>query len=319
MVRWPGTTQPNSSESRHMVSAVDFLPTILDVAKVKHPESLDGRSFATIIKGGSQENREHVIKVYNENAGGSRDPMRAVQTKRYLYLFNPWSNGVRVMATATTGTQTYRQMAKLAETNRKLRDRLLLYKHRVVEELYDVEKDPDCLVNLIASPQHAGELASLRQVLGRWMIKTNDHMLPVFQNRGDPDVRENYVAEKEKEAAKRRQKKKGSQPQKKRQRNLIQLELPKTARAGQKLSVTVRHQIPKKMGEQSIHVTLKGGKIGERINREVIQLTGKGETTIEFVLPAKIKDNQVRVAAFVGKSYPENIQHLNSDPLPVTQ
>ncbi|MEC9094150.1 MAG: sulfatase [Planctomycetota bacterium] len=319
MVRWPGTTRPNTSDSRHMVSAVDFLPTILDVAKVKHPEFLDGRSFARIIQGESQENREQVIKVYNENAGGSRDPMRAVQTRKYLYLFNPWSNGTRVMATATTGTQTYRQMVKLAESNEKLQDRLQLYKHRVVEELYDVEKDPDCLVNLIAAPQHADELAKLRQSLEQWMIQTRDHMLPAFQSRGDPDVRENYVVKKEKEADERRKKKKGNQPPKKRQKKLIQLELPQTVRVGQRLGVTIRHQIPKEMGEQSIHVTLKAGKTAERIKREVIQLTGRGEATVEFVLPEKIKDNQIRVSAFVGTSYPENLQYLNSDPLPVTQ
>ena len=78
--------------------------------------------------------------------------MRAIQTKRFLYLFNPWSNGERVFATATTGTATFRRLAALAETNNKLAARLDLYKHRVPEELYDVVKDPDCLHNLIDSP-----------------------------------------------------------------------------------------------------------------------------------------------------------------------
>ena len=46
------------------------------------------------------------IKEYNENAGGGRHPIRAVETKRYLYLFNPWSDGTRKFKTATTGTAT---------------------------------------------------------------------------------------------------------------------------------------------------------------------------------------------------------------------
>ena len=32
--------------------------------------------------------------------------MRAIQSKEYLYLLIPWSNGSRVFATATNGTRT---------------------------------------------------------------------------------------------------------------------------------------------------------------------------------------------------------------------
>ena len=32
--------------------------------------------------------------------------------------------------------------------------RLDLYRHRVPEELYQVDEDPDCLVNLIEHPDH---------------------------------------------------------------------------------------------------------------------------------------------------------------------
>ena len=205
MVRWPGVTQPGSVDSQHMVSAVDFLPTLLDVAGVAQPEKIDGRSFASLIRGQSQENRDFVIKEYNENAGASRDPMRAIQTKKYLYIFNPWSNGKRVFATATTSTQTYRQMVKLASTSPEMNARLELYRHRVVEELYDVEKDPNCLNNLIHSPAHQPELITLRAKLEKWMVDTGDHMLPVFRNRDDPAAREAYVVAKEAEALQRRQ------------------------------------------------------------------------------------------------------------------
>ena len=42
--RAPWTTQ-------HMVSAVDFLPTLLDVVGLEHPEGMDGRSFAPLLEG----------------------------------------------------------------------------------------------------------------------------------------------------------------------------------------------------------------------------------------------------------------------------
>lgn len=209
VVRWPGVTKPDSIDATHMVSAVDFLPTICDVVGVKTPEGVAGRSFAPLLKGESQDGRDFVIKEYNENAGASRDPMRGVQTQQYLYLFNPWSNGERVMATATTGTATYRRMAQLAKKDNALAARLDLYKHRVPEELYDVANDPDCLVNLIDDPRHTKALAELRGTLETWMKETDDHCLAAFQHRDNPAAREVYVAGKEREAMERRGRKKG--------------------------------------------------------------------------------------------------------------
>ena len=207
MVRWPGVTKAGSVDKQHMISVVDFLPTVLDITGIKHPKRLDGRSYLPLLKGDTQSDREHVIKEYNENSGRSRDPMRAIQTKRFLYLFNPWSNGERVFATATTGTATFRRLAALAETNNKLAARLDLYKHRVPEELYDVVKDPDCLHNLIDSPQYQAELKQLRATLDAELVKSKDPMLEAFRKREDREFVEAYVQQLEKEAGERKRNK----------------------------------------------------------------------------------------------------------------
>ena len=207
MVRWPGVTRPGSVDKQHMISVVDFLPTVLDIIGIKHPKRLDGRSYLPLLKGDTQPSRGHVIKEYNENSGRSRDPMRAIQTKRFLYLFNPWSNGERVFATATTGTATFRRLAALAKTNNKLASRLDLYKHRVPEELYDVVKDPDCLHNLIDSPQHLAELKRLRAKLDAELVKSKDPILEAFRKREDREFVEAYVQQLEKEAGERKRNK----------------------------------------------------------------------------------------------------------------
>jgi N-sulfoglucosamine sulfohydrolase len=207
IVRWPGVTKAGAIDKRHMVSAVDMLPTLLDIAGAKHPKRLDGRSFLPLIKGQKRKGWGHVIKEYNENSGRSRDPMRAIQTKRFLYLFNPWSNGERVFATATTGTATFRRLAALAKTNNKLAARLDLYKHRVPEELYDVVKDPDCLHNLIDSPQYRAELKQLRATLDAELVKSKDPMLEAFRKREDREFVEAYVQQLENEAGERKRNK----------------------------------------------------------------------------------------------------------------
>ena len=210
MVRWPGVTRDGAVDGKHMISAVDMLPTLLDIAGVKHPARLDGRSFLSLIRGNTQTGRDYIFKEYNENAGASRDPMRAVQTKRYLYIFNPWSNSERVFATATTGTVTYRRLVALAKQDKRLAKRLDLYKHRVPEELYDVANDPDCLHNVIDDPKHQAALPALHAELEAWMKRTKDPILEVFQKRGNANFRETYVQKVEKEALERRKKRRGN-------------------------------------------------------------------------------------------------------------
>jgi N-sulfoglucosamine sulfohydrolase len=248
--------------------------------------------------------------------------MRAVETKRHLYIFNPWSNGQRVMATATTGTPTYRRMAELAQTDETLSARHDLYQHRVVEELYDVQSDPDCLVNLIDSPAQQRELARLREALEAWMVDTGDHMLEVFRNREDPAVREGYVQEKEKEADERRkQRRKGNQaqskPRAKKRTDLIALETPESVAVGKPLVVKVRHKLEAALGEQLIHVTLKAGPEAKRVDRQVVKVSGEGVVEVTFDVPQSVPGNVVRFAAFVGPDYAGNLQHLQTDPVPV--
>jgi N-sulfoglucosamine sulfohydrolase len=203
IVRWPGVTKAGAVDDRHMISAVDFLPTVLDLTGLAPPKGLDGRSFLPLLKGQVQDGRDMVFKEYNENAGGNRSPMRAVQTRTHLYLFNPWSNGKRVMATATAGTPTFRRMRELAKTDPKIAARVELIQHRVLEEAYDIARDPDALTNLINDPSSQKEIDRLRAALAAWMKETGDPMLEVFQKRHDPAMREAYMARVTREAAER--------------------------------------------------------------------------------------------------------------------
>jgi N-sulfoglucosamine sulfohydrolase len=196
----PGLTQPDSVDDHSLVSAVDLLPTLIELTGVQHDGKMDGHSFASLLGGGSEGARDFVVKEYNENSGHWRDPMRAIQTQKYLYTFNPWSNGRRIMATATTGTPTYRRMAELAKTDPVIAARHDLYQHRVVEEFFDIEKDPDCLNNLMDSSKHQQALTKLQQDLEQWMVDTRDPMLDVFRHRDDPAARAAFIEAQQAEA-----------------------------------------------------------------------------------------------------------------------
>ncbi|MEA3226073.1 MAG: sulfatase [Planctomycetota bacterium] len=324
IVRWPGRVKPGSVDSRHMISAIDFMPTVLDIAGIDQPPGLQGRSFLPLLLGKTQEGRDYVVKEYNENSGGGRHPMRAVETKKYCYIFNPWANGQRRFRTATQGMQTYKQMVQLAPTDPAIASRLRLFDYRTFEEFYDCENDPDARRNLIDDPRYTREIDRLRKILEQWMVTTSDHCLEAFRNRHDPEAMEEYIRNLELESQQRRakaRKAKGANQQtrtnaRRSGAKLISLSTPRFVRRGQTVTVTVNHKIPADLGEQLIHVTLKE-QAGKRIDRKVVKCRGTAALKMSFAVPANPNLGKVVLAAFIGKDYPHNLQHIVSKPLSV--
>ena len=154
-----------------------------------------------------------MILQYNENSGRSRHPMRGIETQEYLYLYNPWSDGERKFATATTGTSTYRQMVKRANNDGQIKARLNLFDHRVVEELYNVGQDPDCLVNLIDDAAHRTERNQLREQLAVELSRINDPIAPLVAVIDDVTLRQKYMAAEDQRSIRSKQeRKKGRKP-----------------------------------------------------------------------------------------------------------
>lgn len=333
MIRWPGTTKAGAVDDEHLVSTVDLLPTLLDVVGIKSPGGVDGRSFVALLRGEKQAGWDVVFKEHNENAGGQNTPMRAVQTKDWLYIFSPWSNGTRVMGGATAGTVTCRQMRVLAKTDPGVASRIDLFDHRVPEEAYEVRYDPDALTNLISSPTHGTQIKAMEKKMEDWMARTHDPLLEVFRRRGDAAFREAAIKQIEEDTAPRKKGRgkakaatKGESPApapkgkaKKAaataQMKLIELEVPATVTPGQKATVKLKHNLPADLGEKPVQVTLKGAK-EERIERKEVKATGTGVIEVTFDIPAQIAGGKVRFAGLVGKSINDALQHIESKFVP---
>lgn len=324
---WPGVLPEDKVDDRHMVSAVDLLPTLLDLLNIQHPGRMDGRSFAGLLSGGTDESRTWIGKQYHEHSGGNRSPMRAVETRESLYIFNPWSDGERIMATATMGTPTYRRMKELAPSDPALAARLAVINHRTVEEFYDVAADPSCTKNMVgASPAGLSKLGSL---MDAWLAEVSDPILPAFRARSDAAAREAFMDEQfagaraRKEAgAGKRKGARGADPADgaagpgRKMKGLIALKEPEILVAGSPVVVNLRHNLPENMGEQVLTVTLKTG--AKRIDRKTVPAKGKGVARVEFELPPGI-DTTVNFAAFVGEDFKQSPQHVTSKDLPVAE
>jgi N-sulfoglucosamine sulfohydrolase len=203
IVAWPGVAKPGSLDREHIISAVDFMPTILELAKVPAPDGLEGRSFATILSGKHSTDRDRVFTEFNESAGGVPFPMRAVHSKDHVYVFNAWGSGNHDFVCAANWYSAYNIIKKLASTDAAVKERFDHLNHRVVEELYDTRTDPHALTNRIADPAYAEVADSLRREMERWMRDTDDYLLPAFLARADEDELDRFMEQEDAAALKR--------------------------------------------------------------------------------------------------------------------
>lgn len=190
--RWPGTIQAGTVRSDVVVSAVDLLPTLVDLAGGEIPMGLDGRSLAPLVGAGieglepvqSAGGWDHAFVQFGRTSNGTAYPMRAVQGRRFGYVFNAWSDGVKELVRAEhKANGSYQAMLEAAAEDPEVAERVAFLKYRTVEELYDYEADPHALRNLIDDPAHAETRNRLRAELEAWMERTDDPQLDAFRTR----------------------------------------------------------------------------------------------------------------------------------------
>lgn len=184
IVRWPGVVKPGAADRQHFISGVDFFPTVLEALGLPTHDGLDGASFLPLLNGEPQEGRDMVFTQIDMKAGGDAVPMRCVQDEHYGYIYNAWSDGRHWYRNNNEG-MTMKAMNQAAETDRAIAARVKVFRYRAPEELYDLEKDPDCIHNLADSPDHQEVLQKYRETLRAWMVRTGDPLLAAFDHRDD--------------------------------------------------------------------------------------------------------------------------------------
>lgn len=82
ILRWPGQL-PAGHTCNALVSAYDFLPTLLDLLELPLPEgrNLPGRSFRPLLSDPAADSREHVV-VFDEYG-----PVRMIRTHDFKYVY----------------------------------------------------------------------------------------------------------------------------------------------------------------------------------------------------------------------------------------
>ena len=174
LVHWAGHLKEGVCINE-LVSNTDIMPTVLDLLGIQAPSCVQGRSLKHLLITDEPDSQKeapysHIFAEMTHHDIGY-NPMRAVRTRRYKYILN---------------MSPLPFLFELPEDIIKSDSAKGFFEHygeerynspRPSEELYDLEKDPLELSNVVEHPDYAEVRLRLRKILNDWMRETNDPVL----------------------------------------------------------------------------------------------------------------------------------------------
>ncbi len=156
-----------------LVSAVDLAPTFLELAGVTIPETVQGVSFAALLKDPAATSRDVIFAEHNWHVFQAHE--RMVRHGDWVYIRNAWPERQNLCVESTAefpaGEELWAAEAR-GELQPQQRDIFMV--PRAAEELYNLAADPEQMNNLAGDPAHENTLNFLRYVLDQWIEETGD-------------------------------------------------------------------------------------------------------------------------------------------------
>ncbi len=179
VLRYPA--MPPAASHEAMVSSVDLMPTLLGLLEVAPPAGMDGRSWGPLLRGETQDGRDHVVTHVNTVRSGAAFPQRCVRTNTRSLIFEPWADGRRRFRVEAMNGLTFPALAAAARHDAAVAARVRQYVFGTVLALYDLERDPDERHNVIDAPAYRHDVEHLAGLLLAHMERTGDPQLEPFR------------------------------------------------------------------------------------------------------------------------------------------
>ncbi len=166
----PGTRRAD------LVNLMDVAATSLALAGLEVPGFMDARNIF-----GPNYRRDYVFTSADRMANVI-DRVRSVVGPRFHYIRNfmldrpliNWGHREMIDLARDPDDSSFLTIRRLAEEGKLTPAQAAPYGQRVAEELYDLENDPDEVVNLAEDPAHADVLNEMRAALADWIEDTDD-------------------------------------------------------------------------------------------------------------------------------------------------
>ncbi|CAN5560395.1 sulfatase [soil metagenome] len=159
-----------------MVSWTDLAPSVLDWAGLTKPDNMMGHSILPHLENVPADGFKEVYGSHQFHEVTMYYPMRMVRTQKYKLILNlgnalEYPHASDLWASPTWQGSLSRKDSQMGSRSVKQ------YLNRAREELYDLDKDPNELVNLIDDPAYTKVKDELRSKLATWRKATHDAWL----------------------------------------------------------------------------------------------------------------------------------------------
>jgi uncharacterized sulfatase len=166
----PPEYTPGGATDR-LISFVDVAPSLLSLAGIKPPETMQGQPFL----GKYATPPRQYLHGFRGRMDERIDCVRSVRDSRYVYVRNylphlPHGQHVGYMFETST-TRVWKQLFDEGKLNEA---RAAYWKPKAPEELYDLQSDPDEVKNLAGSPAHAEILERFRKEQRAQVLRVRD-------------------------------------------------------------------------------------------------------------------------------------------------
>ena len=154
-----------------LVSFVDLGPTAISLAGLQPPTNMQGIPFAGKHNGAAKQ----YLFGYRGRMDERIDMVRTCTDGRFVYMRHfypdrPYLKHVDYMYQTPT-TRIWNDMYRSGDLNTA---QAKFWQNKPVEELFDLQADPDEIDNLATSPDYQKKTAELRNTLQKWMQETLD-------------------------------------------------------------------------------------------------------------------------------------------------
>ena len=174
----PGMDLIAPGRREDLVNLMDIAATTLGLAGIDVPEFMDAKDVFA-----EDFHREYIYSSADRWANVI-DRTRSVMGERFHYIRNfmldrPLYNWGPYEMTASIRdpegkTTSFMAMRRMAEAGELEGAQMAPYGKRVAEELYDLQEDPDEVVNLAGNSKYEKQLLKMRGLLDAWIADTDD-------------------------------------------------------------------------------------------------------------------------------------------------
>ena len=179
------------SVTQSLISVIDLSATCLDLAGIKSPDCIQGRSYLPILKDPKMQVRQVVFAEHNWHV--YRNHERMVRFGNYLYIKNNFPNQPNLCYESDDHYPAGAELWKAHAAGKTQPNQQQVFANPCLsEELFQVKKDPHQLSNLVSDEKHQKALKRARVLLSKWTKQTGDSIPEnPTPNRHDPPRIEN--------------------------------------------------------------------------------------------------------------------------------